>query len=93
MDRCSARRSPVARRTWGAIFKLDKDGRGYQTLRSFVGGPGDGVRSRSLLTPGGPGLFYSAALNGGRTGYGVVYQLAIPEMVHASKTEASEATR
>jgi uncharacterized repeat protein (TIGR03803 family) len=77
----------------GTIFKLDKDGRGYQTLRNFVNGPNDGVRSRSRLTPGAPGVFYSAALNGGSTGFGVVFQLSIPELARAARSEASEAKR
>ncbi len=63
----------------GAIFRVGKDGSGYQTLHSFAGGRGDGMRSRSVLTPGGPGTFYSATLNGGRLGCGVVYQLTISE--------------
>lgn len=69
----------------GTVFKLNKDGSGYQTLHSFIGGTGDGARSRSALTPGAAGLFYSVTLNGGRNGYGVVYQLAAPDLAPASR--------
>ena len=69
---------------FGTVFKIGKDGSGYQTLHDFVAGSGDGMRSRSVLTPGAPGVYYSATLSGGRDGYGVVYQLTIPELVRAS---------
>ena len=69
---------------FGTVFKIGKDGSGYQTLHDFVAGSGDGMRSRSVLTPGAPGVYYSATLSGGRNGYGVVYQLTIPELVRAS---------
>jgi uncharacterized repeat protein (TIGR03803 family) len=68
----------------GAVFQVSKDGRDYRTLRHFVGGIGDGVRSRSRLTPGAPGWFYSATLSGGRNGLGVVYQLTVPSVVKTS---------
>ncbi|MEO7677505.1 MAG: choice-of-anchor tandem repeat GloVer-containing protein, partial [Verrucomicrobiota bacterium] len=64
----------------GAIFKLDKDGRNYQTLHSFAGGPTDGVRSRAKLTQGLPGIFYSTTLSGGSTGLGTIFQLTVPEL-------------
>jgi uncharacterized repeat protein (TIGR03803 family) len=70
----------------GTIFRLKKDGTGCQTLRSFGSEPGGGNRSRSVLTPGAPGLFYSATLSGGRNGFGMVYQLAIPELAQISAT-------
>ena len=69
---------------FGTVFKIGKDGSGYQTLHDFVAGSGDDMRSRSVLTPGAPGVYYSATLSGGRNGYGVVYQLTIPELVRAS---------
>ncbi len=67
----------------GAVFKLNKDGSGYQTLHSFIGGIGGGARSRSTLTPAAAGLFYSVTLSGGRNGYGVVYELAAPDLAPA----------
>jgi uncharacterized repeat protein (TIGR03803 family) len=77
----------------GAIFKLNKAGNGYQTLHSFKGGTGDGIRSRSRLTPGARGFFYSAALNGGSGNFGVVFQLAIPGLAQRSSAANSSKDR
>ncbi len=78
---------------FGTVFRVEKDGSGYQTLHEFVAGSGDGMRSRSVLTPAAPGVFYSATLSGGRNGYGVVYQLAIPEVIRAATDAGDPAKR
>jgi len=64
----------------GTIFRMGRDGRDYQTLHSFAGGPEDGVRSRGALTIGGRGIFYGATLNGGSFGFGTVFRLTVPNL-------------
>ncbi len=71
----------------GAVFKLNKDGSGYQMLHQFMGGFGDGVRSRSRLTPGGSGRYYSATLNGGAGNWGTVFQLTVPDFTQSAPGE------
>lgn len=61
----------------GAVFQLSRDGSEYQLLHQFIGGFGDGVRSRSRLTRGSPNVYYSASLNGGSGNYGTVFQLTV----------------
>jgi uncharacterized repeat protein (TIGR03803 family) len=71
----------------GAIYRIGRDGRGYQTLHSFRGGGGaDGARSRSPLTAGAPGIFYGATANGGSHRSGVIFQLTIPELARLAST-------
>jgi uncharacterized repeat protein (TIGR03803 family) len=62
----------------GAVFRLDLSGNDCQVLHHFTGGYADGLRSRSILTAGGNGVFYSATLNGGERNAGVVYRLSSP---------------
>ena len=64
----------------GTIFKIGKDGRGYQTLHSFNGSYTDGALPRSPLTAGGAGVFFSSTMTGGSRNYGVVYQFQITEI-------------
>lgn len=73
----------------GAVFKLNKDGTGYQVLRSFAAGPGHPARPRSALTPGDAGVFYSATLNGGRHNLGTVFQLVLSKPETASHRAAA----
>ena len=62
----------------GTVFAVRRDGRGIRTLHQFTGGPGAGARSRSRLTPGGSGQFFSATLNGGSGNLGTVFNMAVP---------------
>ncbi len=74
----------------GAIYRLKREGGGCETLHSMGV---DGNRSRSVLTPGSPGRFYSATLNGGRNGFGVVYELAMPDLTPAPAKKDSAGAR
>jgi uncharacterized repeat protein (TIGR03803 family) len=72
----------------GAIFRLNRDGSDCEALHSLGV---DGSRSRSVLTPGSPGVFYSATLGGGRNGFGVVYELVLSDL--AGRSKAAEQPR
>lgn len=73
----------------GTIFRINKDGRGYQTLHHFTGRLDDGGRCRSVLTPGAPGVYYSATLVGGNSGYGSVFELAVPDLAQAAAKKSA----
>lgn len=61
----------------GILFRIERDGTGYQVLHHFTGGAADGGRPRSRLIPGIPGEFFGATLNGGTGNLGAVYRLVL----------------
>lgn len=61
----------------GGVYRVSRDGNRYELVHHFSGGFSDGVRSRSRLTPGVPGTFYSATLNGGASNFGTVMKLTL----------------
>ena len=60
----------------GAIFWMDSGGGGYRILHHFTGGPLDGARARSRLTPGARNIFFGATLNGGDGNLGTVFSVS-----------------
>jgi uncharacterized repeat protein (TIGR03803 family) len=61
----------------GTVFRIERDGSGYQILHHFSGGNADGARPRSRLIPGATGEFFGATLNGGTGNLGTVYRLML----------------
>ena len=61
----------------GTVFRLERDGTGYQILHHFSGGAADGARPRSRLIRGEGGEFFGATLNGGTGNFGAVYRLVL----------------
>jgi uncharacterized repeat protein (TIGR03803 family) len=60
----------------GTVFKLAPDGRSFETLHAFAGGPDDGDFPKTGLTTGSAGILYGTTLSGGAYGYGTVFRLA-----------------
>lgn len=60
----------------GAVFKMNKDGTGYEVIYSFDSGKGDGASPFSGLVKGGDGAFYGSTQVGGHLGVGTVFRIA-----------------
>ena len=60
----------------GTIFRLGRDGSGYQVLRSFTGAAGDGAQGFGGLTEGSDGLLYGTTRFGGNSKKGTVFGFA-----------------
>jgi uncharacterized repeat protein (TIGR03803 family) len=58
----------------GTVFKMNTDGTGFTTLRSFAGGGGDGDTPNGSLTLDGSTL-YGMTAGGGTSGRGTVFQM------------------
>jgi uncharacterized repeat protein (TIGR03803 family) len=70
---------------FGAVFKMNKDGSGFEVIHRFANG--DGAFPRAGLVSSG-GAFYGATTQGGPSGGGVVFRLAKnPAVVHPSDGE------
>ena len=59
----------------GAVFRLNKDGSGYQVLHHFDGGMGEGYRPEGTLILGTDGALYGTTRKGGQGNIGSVYKL------------------
>jgi uncharacterized repeat protein (TIGR03803 family) len=59
----------------GTVFRLNKDGSGYQIVRPFLGG-GDGQSPRTALLVASDGLFYGTTGLGGSNGFGTIFSVA-----------------
>src|SRR5947209_4686763 len=59
----------------GIIYKLSKDGTGYQILHTFYSAPGDGAVPYGALLEGSDGALYGTTSQGGTNGYGTVYRI------------------
>jgi uncharacterized repeat protein (TIGR03803 family) len=57
----------------GTVFRLSRDGSGYENLRHFAGGS-DGANPQSPLLLGSDGYFYGSTTTGGN-GFGTIYRL------------------
>lgn len=77
----------------GTVFRLAKNGVGYQIIHNFPGGPAGAAKPRSALTPGPAGIFYASTLMGGTMGYGTVCELAIPKFAQLVTNSVSRVDR
>src|SRR5882672_5990897 len=59
----------------GTVFKLNKDGTGYQDLHSFKGPPADGRDPAASLIEGSDGALYSTTFFGGDFDRGCVFRM------------------
>jgi uncharacterized repeat protein (TIGR03803 family) len=55
----------------GSLFKLGRDGNGFQVLCSFLGNYGDGGWAQGRLVQGSDGYLYGTTKNGGNPGSGI----------------------
>ena len=59
----------------GTVFKLNKDGSGYQVLYNFGNLPADGANPQAGLIQGKDGFLYGTTQYGGSNDLGTVYRL------------------
>jgi uncharacterized repeat protein (TIGR03803 family) len=59
----------------GSIFRLNKDGSGFQTLHEFANSASDGKQPQGGLVEASDGLLYGAASEGGQFANGVIYRI------------------
>ncbi len=60
----------------GTVFRLGRDGSGFQVLHHFEGAPSDGALPVAALSQGTDGLLRGTTAAGGLYGFGTVFQLA-----------------
>jgi uncharacterized repeat protein (TIGR03803 family) len=60
---------------FGTLFRLNRDGSGFELLHSFGGGSGDGAQPHTGLLQGGDGLVYGATRAGGSLNAGMVFRM------------------
>jgi uncharacterized repeat protein (TIGR03803 family) len=60
----------------GTVFRLKKDGTGFEIVRALSGLGGEGRNPHAELVQGKDGTLYGVTLNGGAHNGGVVFQLA-----------------
>jgi uncharacterized repeat protein (TIGR03803 family) len=65
---------------FGTIFRLNKDGSGYNTLRSFSTTGLEGKSPRKLILAADR-AFYSTTYNGGDLDFGTVFRFATAELI------------
>jgi uncharacterized repeat protein (TIGR03803 family) len=61
---------------FGTVFKLNKDGSGYENPKVFGGGSGDGAYPQSRLLLASDGAMYGTTSAGGDSGYGTIFVLS-----------------
>lgn len=61
----------------GTLYKINKDGTGYEILRSFTGSSGDGESIFSTLAKGEGDTFYGTTALGGNTASGTVFTFTL----------------
>lgn len=88
----------------GIVFKINKDGSGYQILREFQNYPTDGANPRGGLIEGSDGMLYGSTFFGGAavgtvfrlnkdgTGYSIIKSLSRRGAEGASPSGVIEAT-
>jgi uncharacterized repeat protein (TIGR03803 family) len=59
----------------GLIFKINTNGTGYTSLRSFLGAPTDGASPQGALIEGVDGALYGTTRNGGTNNLGTVFKI------------------
>jgi uncharacterized repeat protein (TIGR03803 family) len=58
----------------GTVFRLNKNGSGYEALHHFDGGIGEGYRPEGMLIRGSDGALYGTTRKGGQGNIGSVYR-------------------
>lgn len=59
----------------GRVFRMERDGSGYQVLHSFAATPTDGNEPRAGVIEGSDGRLYGTTYGGGNFGIGTIYGL------------------
>ncbi len=59
----------------GSIFKINKNGSGYQVLHSFAGDPLDGVHPSANVIEGSDGILYGTTGRGGIEDGGIIFAI------------------
>jgi uncharacterized repeat protein (TIGR03803 family) len=75
----------------GALFRIRKNGSGFEVLQEFDGSSGDGEIPSAGLTPVGDGSFLGVTEAGGATGTGIVFRFdpaLVPVRISLSATAA-----
>ena len=60
---------------WGAVFKLNKDGSGFEMLHHFRPGSGNGGQPGGRPLEASDGVIYGVTSDGGAANYGTVFKL------------------
>lgn len=60
----------------GAVYRLNKDGTGFQLLRGFTGVQGDGRHPCGRIVEGADGFIYGTTERGGTNDQGTLFQIA-----------------
>ena len=80
----------------GVIFKLNKDGTGYQVVHHFTGKGGDGSQPSARLIEGRDGMLYGTTYFGGSSNLGTVFKLSQDgsgfTVIHSFKGGTAEGT-
>jgi uncharacterized repeat protein (TIGR03803 family) len=59
----------------GIVFKMTKEGDGFEVLHDFAGAPGDGANPRGSLVEGRDSALYGTTQSGGASNAGTLYKL------------------
>lgn len=65
----------------GVIYRLNRNGSGYENLRSFGSGNNPGGRARSPLLGAPGGVFFGMTFGGGVNDRGVIFRYFLPELI------------
>jgi uncharacterized repeat protein (TIGR03803 family) len=65
----------------GTLFRLNKDGSGYVTLRSFSNSSGDGREPRGELIAGADETLYGVTATGGALNFGTIFKVLFPPRI------------
>ena len=77
----------------GTVFKIGRDGTGYQIIHNFTNSP-DGASAQTALRLGADGLIYGTTYAGGTNNVGVMFRMSLNggfyQIVHQFTTNADE---
>lgn len=59
----------------GSVFRINKDGSGYQVLYSFSTDPNDGIEPLDRVIEGSDGVLYGTTSGGGQNALGTVFRI------------------
>ena len=66
----------------GTVFKVAKDGSGYQVAHEFLGAPADGFAPISSLAIFSDGVIYGTTTSGGTLDFGSLFRISSSHAVH-----------